>query len=453
MDKVLYAYQAPEFGTWIYCASLLIIALFFKFGRLWSIRNLDLLLLVLFAPGLFLVEYGRTVEQSIAVERWGYIWLFSVGGLYLVRMLCDPMMVRRPLLEPNLSTGGLVFLGAALFLFLTVNVLTRAPTNEDLIGPQRLQTMLSLTDDPGERPTLSQYGPGFPWLQVIPNIVTRPLVTKDQDPSAEHPEQVEAKGPLIATARATAILSHLLVVVGLVLIGMQHYDNARTGIAMAALYLMLPYTAAATGQAYHCLPAALLTWAILCYRRPAISGMLLGLAAGGIYYPVFLLPLWSSFYAKRGLLRFVAGFHLTLGLLVASLAFTSRDWDAFWAQAKMTLGWTSMQIVGLQGFWDLNSQALAPYRIPVFVAFVVMSLALAIWPAQKNLGVLLSASAAIMLGVQFWIAKSGGLLMDWYLPLLLLTVFRPNLEDRVAVVALEENWFARRRSQLRVRAA
>jgi hypothetical protein len=35
--------------------------------------------------------------------------------------------------------------------------------------------------------------------------------------------------------------------------------------------------------------------------------------------------------------------------------------------------------------------------------------------------------------------------MAWYLPLLLLTIFRPNLEDRVALSVLGEGWFPRRR--------
>ena len=30
--------------------------------------------------------------------------------------------------------------------------------------------------------------------------------------------------------------------------------------------------------------------------------------------------------------------------------------------------------------------------------------------------------------------------MAWYLPLLLLTIFRPNLEDRVALSAINEGW-------------
>ena len=40
--------------------------------------------------------------------------------------------------------------------------------------------------------------------------------------------------------------------------------------------------------------------------------------------------------------------------------------------------------------------------------------------------------------------------MAWYLPLVLLTIFRPNLEDRVALSVLGEGWFPRRRANLRV---
>jgi hypothetical protein len=58
-----------------------------------------------------------------------------------------------------------------------------------------------------------------------------------------------------------------------------------------------------------------------------------------------------------------------------------------------------------------------------------------------------------MLGTQFWHIQGGGIYMAWYLPLLLLTVFRPNLEDRVAVATLGESWFAKRRVLLRRRAA
>jgi hypothetical protein len=38
----------------------------------------------------------------------------------------------------------------------------------------------------------------------------------------------------------------------------------------------------------------------------------------------------------------------------------------------------------------------------------------------------------VMVAAQFWHGSSGGLYIAWFLPLLLLTIFRPNLQDRVA---------------------
>ena len=35
--------------------------------------------------------------------------------------------------------------------------------------------------------------------------------------------------------------------------------------------------------------------------------------------------------------------------------------------------------------------------------------------------------------------------MAWFLPVLLLVVFRPNLENRVALLMLEPEWFPPRR--------
>ena len=90
----------------------------------------------------------------------------------------------------------------------------------------------------------------------------------------------------------------------MVVIGYRHFDNIKTGIAAAMLYLLLPYTAQMTGRVDHVLTAALLVWAIEAYRRPAVAGVMMGLAIGVTYYPIFLLPLWLGFYWQRGLVRY-----------------------------------------------------------------------------------------------------------------------------------------------------
>ena len=108
MSDVLFQYHKVHPTTWVYISSLMTIGLYFKFGRVWSVRNLDLIGLILLAPGLLVVEYGLSNDNPID-RAAGYLWLFVTGGLFMVRLLLDPMMVRRPLLEPNLTVGGMTF--------------------------------------------------------------------------------------------------------------------------------------------------------------------------------------------------------------------------------------------------------------------------------------------------------------------------------------------------------
>ncbi len=127
------------------------------------------------------------------------------------------------------------------------------------------------------------------------------------EPDASQPEACREALIRSATTRTAAILAHLAIVAGMVWIGYRHFDNIHTGVAAATLYLLTFYTSQLTSQVDHVVPAALLVWAVAAYRLPLLAGVLLGLAAGLIYYPLFLLPLWCSFYWRRGLVRFVGG--------------------------------------------------------------------------------------------------------------------------------------------------
>ena len=448
MSDILFQYQKVDPTTWVYLSSLLSIALFFKFSRAWSVRNFDLICLILLAPGVVVVEYGLA-HDSQSVEQLGYVWLFVTGGILLLRLLADPMMIRRPLLEPNLSVGGMTFLGVSLFVFLMANVVNSQPTPDDLAGAKGAEQVRALQTPEPEDQSLVAHGPGYPLLHLLPSISTQFFFVGNTPRQTQQEANQGQDMVRRATARTMAILAHLAVVAGIVLIGYRHFDNIRAGIAAATLYMMLPYTAQLTGRVDHVLPAALLVWAIEAYRRPLISGMFIGLAIGVIYYPVFLLPLWLAFYWQRGLLRFALGVATTLAVLVASLAFTSDSPAAFWTQVQQMFGWTSLTPERLEGFWGFGIID-AVYRIPVLVALVAFCISLALWPPQKNLGTLMSCSAAVMLATQFWHPNGGGLYIDWYLPLLLLTIFRPNLEDRVALSVLGVGWFPKRKANLRV---
>jgi hypothetical protein len=444
MSDILFHYYRVNPTTWFYLSSLLSIAVFFKFSRFWSMRNLDLVGLILLAPGLLAVEYGG-YKASVAAQQLGYVWIFAVSAAFLVRMLFDSLMVRRPLLDPNLTVGGLVFLGISLLVFLLANVITTRPQRDDLAGATAA-ARLKDRDAEVDADQLSRLGPGYPLLFLLPQISTQRLFSADADAAAAAGEPAEVNSRVVheTTARVMAILSQVAIVAGMVVIGWLHFGAARLGIAAAVLYLLLPYTAIMTGRVDHALPAALVVWAIAAYRRPFVSGALIGLATGTIYYPVFLLPLWCSFYWQRGIRRFALGVAAALVALVFGLWFTSPDVTVFVGQLRQMFGWIFPNAVSLEGFWALPFNDPV-FRLPVLAAFVAMISTLAIWPAPKNLGTLMSCTAAVLLGSQFWKAHNGGLFMAWFLPVLLLVIFRPNLENRVATLVLDAEWFPSRR--------
>lgn len=447
MPDILFHYERVNPTSWAYLSSLLMLALFFKFNRVLSIRNLDLLLLISLSPGLLLVQWAWENEgihpRAEQIEYLGFLWLFAAGALLLVRLLLDSSMVRRPLLEPNLNASGLIFMGCSLLFFLMANVVTGVPSPDDL-SPAREAVEIREEDRgplAGQSPdSFVTDGPGFWLVYLLPRISTQQVIAARHSHEDVTPAQIDETHLEVreATARVMAILSHTMIVVGMVVIGMVHFGNVHMGIAAATMYLMLPYTALWTGSVEHALPASLLVWAIALYRRPMLAGMMVGLASGTIYYPAFLIPLWCSFYWFRGVKRFITGVVLMLLVLVLTMAFTATSTEQFFQHLLQMFGLRLPALSNLQGIWQVWHPH---YRLPVLAAFVGLAFSFVIWPVQKNLATLISCTGALMLGAQFWHAYDGGVYIAWYLPLLLLTIFRPNLEDHLAVTKISEGWW------------
>ncbi len=489
MSFILFHYEKVNPTSWAYLSSLLMLALFFKFNRVFSIRNLDLFLLILIAPGLLLVQYsietlppnptasaaevqsgsndvanagdaqsGALAEPAVEgdetdaleMQKLGFLWMFAVGGLITARLLLDSALVRRPLLEPNLNAAGLTFLGSSLLFFLMANVVTGQPGRADC-SPALPAASVKAEQETGD--SFETEGPGFWLLYLLPRISTQKVIAgADATPPSTEDERA-AQQLLVGkiTARVMAILSHVLIVIGLVLVGGRHFDNLTAGIAAATMYLLLPYTALWSGSVEHALPASLLVWAIACYRRPLLAGILIGLASGTIYYPLFLLPLWCSFYWERGVKRFLGGVLISVAALVLTLALTAGSFDRFLETLWQMFGVRLPPIKNLQGIWRQEEGFWNSwYRLPILATFVILSISFAAWPVRKHLGTLISCTAALMAGAQFWHPHDGGIYVAWYLPLLLLTIYRPNLEDRVALTTIAEGW---RQSRKRMQAA
>ena len=404
----------PSAATCFYVAAVLAVALFFKFNRLLSVRNLDVLTLFAAMPGLLLVAAdGR--------DWWGYLLLLCGSGYFLVRCLLDLILVRRPALAPNLNSGGLAWLAGALFLGMAVAP-ARPPAEKPAAPPQ--------TETP---------------IDVGRRSVQNRLPESELGGWAE---------------RGLTLLCHVSIVTGLVLIGWRHFDDLHSGLAAAAFYLLLPYaylllppTALGSGRWDHALPMALMVWSVFGYRRPILAGAMLGAAVGCVFFPVLTLPVWLSFYKGRGAGRFGGALLLAAALCLAvigvvllvngewpsriPLMWTERTWQP-WYESDRPSFWQGPSGQGIH--WA--------YRIPVFIAYAAFVIATLFWPAPKNLAHVLALTAAHLIGIQFWYPDQGGVYVLWYLPLLLLLVFRPNLAACQPPLVPSDDWLARRRQAL-----
>jgi hypothetical protein len=241
-------------------------------------------------------------------------------------------------------------------------------------------------------------------------------------------------------------------VIGLVVIGRLHFQDSAAGMAAATFYLMLPYTGQFVGQWHHVWPMAVMVWAVAAYRKPTLAGLFLGLTAGVVFFPALVLPVWMSFYRGRGLGRFTAAFVVAAGLSLATfgtILWLSGDLTTILNETLSLPDWQPWHAASagkLQGLWTGVHWA---YRMPVFIIYVAFLLATAFWPTPKNLAHVIALSAAVLIGLQLWYADQGGVYVLWYLPFLLLLVFRPNLSDRrPALIVPETDWVMRCRRAL-----
>jgi hypothetical protein len=410
----------PNAPMLFYLSALLSVALFFKFSRLLSMRNLDVLTLFLPMPGLLLLIEGGPHNF------WGYLWLLFASLYFLIRCLLDLTLVRRPALSSNLDLSGLSWLGGALFV-----------------------SLVAVAFSPGNQPS--------------------PQSEPSYSPAPDKAREIGEKAVGSYASRVLTLVCHLSIAVGLVLIGWRHFDDLQAGMSATTLYLLLPYTylllpdtALGISRWDHVWPMALMVWTVFTFRWPFVAGTFLGVAAGSVFSPVVTFPAWLSFYWRRGALRFALAFVLAAGLCLAVIggmlwlngelstslyaAWTDHAWQPWKPLGPQTYGiWLEPQAKEVSA-GNAPSQQIglqAVYRLPVFIAYLALVVTTFFWPNPKNLAHVLSLSVAVLIGIQFWYADRGGIYVLWYLPFLLLLIFRPNLSACQPATPSTDDWLVR----------
>ena len=447
---IFFDVQLPSATTWFYMSLGLVIAVFFRFRRAWQLRNWDLLLLFILVPPLLALREAQDhrdrqaavwrqqavrlatllqvaggmmdaparsgVLVMVAADPAGlghhlaaaatptdrgvfraYLWLLLGTAVLWLRGLIDLFLFRRSVFSPNLTPGGLLWLGLMIFL-----VMAARPFLPGWEAPLQAQTH-SLV------------------LERVVGAVLGVIETWKWTPAAA--------SQLVALVSLTC---HLGIILALVWIGWQHFGDSTTGIAAGVLYLMMPYTAFHLTIIEQVMPALLVVLAVAAFRLPFLAGLCLALGGFLCFFPFLLVPLWISFYRRAGLYRFLVGLGLicfvAVGVLLADhelisglqTIFYRAEWQPwiFGAQPSAESLWT-----GLANHYV--------YRLPLFIAYTAFLIGFLFWPSPKHLGHLIALAAGLILGVQFWYADAGGIYVQWYLPLLILMILRPTLNDRV----------------------
>ena len=490
MEHNQFLFVTVESPTWLLYVSLLVIAVFFRFSRLISVRNLDLILVLLLSTALVVAAASKptkvaasstanlqpivetsevpekpastlneTTENDSAaagtseneliadkssaaldtrskvvappaaddngVYRWTSIAVLSLSILLIIRLTFDESLTRRPRLEQNLNQAGLTFLFLPAFSILMTGVFIKEIPSKNVAavvsGVALLEGQESAVSTDGQSKT-----------PAATETMLAAAAAKVAELSGGNSLQTRSNTDKTPTeafiARILVVIAHTTVVLGLLYIGRKHFCSMQLGIAMSCLYLLLPCTAYNVHELSHVVPGACLTWAFASYRKPAVAGVLLGLACGTLFFAIFLLPVWAVFYGRKGGLRFCVSLAAVAAVVLATFALTSENTDSFVNKLVVTANWTVFRLFDAASPMPETTIGHMFLRITLAASFFVMLVAMTVIPRKRNLENLLSNSTALIVAAQLWYPEDVGSYVLWYLPLLLLVVFRPRLD-------------------------
>lgn len=452
--------------TWLVYVSVLVLAVFFRFSRLFTVRNLDVLLILVLSTSLVLASASKNAappaDESVAgaasllsastalpgadgelqsdgpaavpmrprfttMYQWSSGILLILSVLLILRLMFDEALTRRPRLEQNLNQAGLTFLCIPAFILLTISVFVVDPPESAVAAVEQGRALLQRRD---VKPIVDPQGeqPPAPTETLIAAGAAGVAQLSGHLPKLEPVQPEHGRGSEAWVAQILVVMSHTIVVLGLLYIGKHHFSSLQLGLSMSCLYLLLPCTGYHVHQLSHVLPGACLTWAIASYRKPVVAGVLLGLACGTLFFAVFLLPVWAAFYGRRGSIRFGIALVGVAAILVGCLLLTSSDADSFMNKLVTTMNWTVYRLLDETGSAPEMPFGHLFVRIPLAAVFFVMLTAMTVLPRPRNLENLLANSTALVVTAQLWYPDDIGSYVLWYLPLLLLVAFRPRLD-------------------------
>jgi hypothetical protein len=469
-DAILVAFRKlaeslpPSDGGAILAGTLILFVVAGRFRPFRLLWNLELVMLLLSAfflvdviarwAGLIKNDYSDPVQRGVFTVQ--FTALFALLIWWVLRG-CAGAFGRPRDWTPNVGRPVLVALVAILVLWNALTVLVRRPDDCGIYSTLGAQRMLERGQYPYGDAKLrggaaATYGPVFyaTHLGALASF-PHPKNAPDADPLPESGYQL----PPLWPTRLICLAFHLGGLWALFAIG-RRLAGTDVALALVALYAGSPYvfglggpTAWVCGLTYisHIAPAALVLGALACTRWPVVSGALLALGAGTVYYPAFFFPSMLGYLTSRrgAALRFAVGF-AGMGLLIAGsvVAFTETtpDKNAVRLFFESTLDHQESEAqYGMSpfGFFGVHPDAAvklhkplfsipgldpqSPFTKPLFLGLAALSLLGFFLARNRRPAQLAFLLAAIAAAVQLWKTQATGTYVEWYYPLLLIGIF------------------------------
>ena len=313
---------APAAGFWpdlnwpttCWFAVLAVLALTLRLRPLWSIHNLDALVLAAMCPLLALRDVpGGPATSAHTWQSWGYFGL-TIAVVYWVLRALVLIAARGPLQRGAAVSGTVRLVLAVAGLALCFHTLATAPlspaSRDGIVGG--LCTSATGKLPYGDTP---QFDARSPLLYLVhagavrvvpPGLVPegeafpKRMTWENRDWWLAQPWTESAH---LGAARLVNAALFVLTLLGLCVIARRLEVEGAASI-LVTLFCIFPGTLECLARPDIMLPTLLLTWTIACALLPGVSGLLalLGMVLAGVAWPwAWLgLPVLLAYFWRRG---------------------------------------------------------------------------------------------------------------------------------------------------------
>ena len=401
-----------------------------RFSPLLSLRNLDIILLYALAPFL---------QITWTHTKTAFTGLFIVTLLLFARSLWIARKPGQGLARPNVR--GPRTMCMLLLFALALHMLT---LYERHIGDAGLWSAIGgqYLLCTGRLPYGTEFGP---------NCVYGPLMYVLFAPAglaASFIQDIRPDGSIVLAAfnnvqamrgvQTTELILDLLALFTLYRLARRRADP-DTALTIVFVYAISPYLLGMVGElglerASHIAAAPFILLALLFLTRPVLAGLLLGIATGMLYYPLFLAPLWFGYLRRRDGIRnglmFLAAFAAVGIVCVIMLMVMVKPVEESQSPLGAFLDDTIMQQQFKAGygnsplsFWGQYPEFATWGKPTAGILYCLFCVVIAFLPRHVDARQLIPLTAAVLVSTQLVLSFGGGNYIGFYLAPLILTFF------------------------------